>query len=166
MRYVFIAVGVIVAIVVVIAVIGWSLPVRHHASVARTYQASPTTLFGLITDVAAFPMWRDEVKKVETLPDENGRRRWRETTKNGPPITFVMEQAVPDRLLVGRIADTNLAFGGSWTYELAPEGGTTRLTITERGHVDNPVFRFFMIFHDNEKTMHQYIAALERKLHG
>ena len=29
MRYVFIAVGVIVAIVVVIAVIGWSLPVRQ-----------------------------------------------------------------------------------------------------------------------------------------
>src|SRR5256885_16555222 len=113
MRYVLIGVGVIVAMVVVIALIGWSLPVRHQASVARTYHASPTTLFGLITDVAAFPTWREDVKKVETLPDENGRRRWRETTKNGPPITFVMEQAGSDRLFVGGIAEANLAFVGS-----------------------------------------------------
>ena len=165
MRYVLIAVGVIVAIVVVIAVIGWSLPVHHHASVARTYQASPTTLFGLITDVAAFPTWREDVKKVETLPDENGRRRWRETTKNGPPITFVMEQAVPDRLLVGRIADTNLAFGGSWTYELTPAGrDTTTLRITEDGEVYNPIFRFVSRFvMGHEATLEQYLSAVGKR---
>jgi uncharacterized protein YndB with AHSA1/START domain len=147
MRYVLIVVGSIVAIVVLIAAIGWSLPVRHRASVARTYQASAASLFALITDVAAFPTWRSDVKSVETLPDENGHRRWRETTKNGPPLTFVVEQAVPDRLLVGRIADTNLPFGGSWTYELTPNGsGTTTLRITEDGEVYNPIFRFVSRF--------------------
>lgn len=39
-----------------------------------------------------------------------------------------------------------MPFGGTWTYELEPwsaDGRTgTRLTITERGRVKPPVFRF------------------------
>ena len=164
MRYVLIVVGSIVAIVVLIAAIGWCLPVRHRASGARTYQASAASLFALITDVAAFPTWRSDVKSVEMLPDENGRRRWRETTKTGP-LTFVIERAVPDRLLVGRIADTNLPFGGSWTYELTPNGsGTTTLRITEDGEVYNPIFRFvsrFVVGHD--ATIKQYLSAVGKR---
>lgn len=162
MRYALIAIGVVVALVLLVAVIGWTLPVRHQASQARTYKASASQLFALITDVSAFPNWRKEVTKVETLPDENGRKRWRETTKNGPPLTFVVERTIPDKLLVGRIADTNLAFGGSWTYELTPvENGATTLRITEDGEVYNPIFRFvsrFVMGHD--ATIKQYLSAV------
>lgn len=165
MRYILLVIGALVTIVIVIALVGWSLPVRHRASVARTYMAPASSLFQLITDVAAFPTWRSDVKAVEALPDENGHRRWRETTKNGPPITFVVDQMVPDRLLVGRIADTNLAFGGSWTYELTPAGnGTTTLRITEDGEVYNPIFRFVsrcVMGHD--ATMKQYLAAVAKR---
>lgn len=164
MRYVLIAIGAIVGLVLLIAVIGWSLPVRHSATAARTYRASPSALFGLITDVKAFPTWRGEVKDVETLPDENGRRRWRETTKDGR-ITYVIERMVPDRLLVGRIADKNLPFGGSWTYELTPVGSdATTLRITEDGEVYNPIFRFvsrFVMGHDT--TIKQYLNAVGKR---
>jgi len=162
MRYVYFGLASIVALVVIVAVIGWLLPVRHQATAARTYKASAPALFSLITDVSSFPTWRREVTKVETLPDENGRRRWRETTKNGPPITFLVERTEADRLLVGRIADTNLPFGGAWTYELTPAGnGSTTLRITEDGEVYNPIFRFvsrFVMGHD--ATMKQYLSAV------
>jgi uncharacterized protein YndB with AHSA1/START domain len=165
MRYVLIAIGVLAGIVLVIAIVGWSLPVRHQASAERTYRASPTALFALITDVSAFPSWRSEVTRVEQIPDENGHRRWIETTRNGPPITYSVEQMVPDRLLVGRIADTGLPFGGSWTYELEPRGsGTTSLRITENGEVYNPIFRFvsrYVMGHD--ATIKQYLAAVEKR---
>src|SRR5436190_4581878 len=138
MRYVYITVGSIIALVVIVVVVGWMLPVRHRASMARTYSASAPALFSLITDVPSFPSWRRELTRVEVLPDENGRRRWKETAKSGPPITFVIDRFTPDRLLVGQIADPNLPFGGSWTYELTPVNeGRTTLRITEDGEVYN-----------------------------
>lgn len=165
MRYVLIAVGVIVGIVVVIAAIGWSLPVKHQASASRTFRASPAALFALITDVPSFPRWRSEVLRVETLPDENAHKRWVETAKNGPPITYTAERMVPDRLLVSRITNTDLPFGGAWTYELAPVGdGLTTLRITEDGEVYNPIFRFvsrFVMGHD--ATMKQYLTNVGKR---
>jgi uncharacterized protein YndB with AHSA1/START domain len=162
MRYVYIVVGALVALVVLITVIGWVLPVRHKASVARTYRASAPALFGLITDVASFPSWRSEVTQVEMVPDDNGHKRWKEMVNNGPPITYMVEQSIPDRLLVGRITDRNLPFGGSWTYELTPaDDGSTTLRITEDGEVYNPIFRFvsrFVMGHD--ATMKQYLSAV------
>jgi len=165
MRFVYIAVGAIVALVVVVAVIGWMLPVKHRASVARVYQATPASLFSLITDVSAFPSWRTGVSRVDTLPDENGHLRWQEVTKNGPPITYVVERAVPDRVLVGRIADPNLPFGGSWTYELTPGAvGQTKLTITEDGEVYNPIFRFVSRFvMGHEATINRYLSDVGKR---
>lgn len=162
MRYVLIGAGVVVALVAIVAAIGWMLPVTHRASAARVYAASPADLFGLITDVKSFPSWRGDVKSVEALPDDNGHRRWIETTKNGPPITYRVERSEQDRLLVGRIANTNLPFGGSWTYELTAAGdGRTTLRITEDGEVYNPIFRFvsrFVMGHD--ATIKQYLSAV------
>ena len=165
MRYVIVFVGTVVALIAMIAVIGWSLPVKHRASVSRTYRAAPSALYQLITDVSAFPHWRGDVLSVETLPDENGHKRWTETTKNGPPITYRLERMVPDRLLVGRIANTDLAFGGGWTYELIPVADClTTLRITEDGEVYNPIFRFVSRFiMGHEATLKQYHAAVAKR---
>jgi len=162
MRYALIVIGVIIAVVGFICIIGWSLPVRHQATVERTFRATPAQLFDLITNVTAFPSWRSEVTRVELLPDENGHRRWVEATKHGAPITYLVERMVPERLLVGRIANTDLPFGGSWTYELEPKGdGVTAVRVTEDGEVYNPIFRFvsrFVMGHDT--TIRQYLAAV------
>jgi hypothetical protein len=73
-----------------------------------------------------------------------------------------VEQLVPDRMLVGRIANTDLPFGGAWTYELTPAGeGLTTLRITEDGEVYNPIFRFVSRFvMGHEATMKQYLGAV------
>lgn len=165
MRYALTAVAGLIALVGLVAAVGWMLPVGHRASVARTYHASPAALYTLITDVAAYPTWRSEVRGVETLPEEDGHRRWVEATKNGAPITYVAEQSVPDRLLVSRIANTDLPFGGKWTYELTPAGpDRTTLRITEDGEVYNPIFRFVSRYvMGHESTMKQYHAAVGRR---
>jgi len=65
-----------------------------------------------------------------------------------------------------RIADTELAFGGSWTYELArtPTGGTS-LSITEDGEVYNPIFRFMSkFFFSPVATIEKVQRSLAKKL--
>jgi uncharacterized protein YndB with AHSA1/START domain len=145
MRWVLGVVGVLIVVVLVIVVVGYLLPKAHVASVTAQYAAPPDTLWATLTDVSAFPEWRKDLKRVEILPDANGRRTWREHGKNDV-ITYRTEIAEPPRRLVTRIADETLPFGGTWTYELVPAGTGTRLTITEHGEVYNPIFRFVSRF--------------------
>ena len=161
MRYALVVLAVIVGFVALVAVIGWSLPVRHRASLARTYRATPAAVYGLITDAASFPSWRGDVQRVEILPADSGRAGWIETTKNGA-ISYRVEQSTPNQRLVTRIANRDLPFGGAWTYEIVPAGDAeTTLRLTEDGEVYNPIFRFvsrFVMGHD--ATMKQYLAAV------
>src|SRR5688500_12642796 len=163
MRWVLGAVGVLVSLVLIIVVVGYLLPRDHVASVSARYAASPDTLWVTLADVSAFPQWRSDVKRVELLPDENGQRGWREHGGQDA-ITYRVVEATPPRRLVSRIADQHLPYGGSWTYELEPADSGTRITITERGEVYNPIFRFvsrFVLGHT--ATIDDYLRSLGRK---
>jgi hypothetical protein len=90
--------------------------------------------------------------------------RWREHSKSGD-ITFEFAETTAHVRAVARIADPSLPFGGRWTYELAPDGAGTRLTITEHGEVYNPIFRFMSRFvFGHTSTIEQFLAALQRRL--
>lgn len=145
MRWVLGTVGVLVAIGLIIYAVGLLLPKSHVASMSARYAASPEALWTTLTDPASFPQWRPGVTRVEILPDENGQRGWREFGSQDA-ISYRVTQSDRPRRLVARIADANLPFGGTWTYELVPADSGTRLTITERGEVYNPIFRFVSRF--------------------
>jgi uncharacterized protein YndB with AHSA1/START domain len=165
MRWVLGIVGILVVVVQIVVVIGYLLPQSHTASISAQYAASPDTLWASITDASAFPTWRPGVTSVDALPDENGQRGWREHA-GGDVVTYRVVESTPPRHLVVRIADDNLPYGGTWTYELAPAGTGTRLTITERGEVYNPIFRFvsrFIMGHTS--TINGVLRALGTK-HG
>jgi uncharacterized protein YndB with AHSA1/START domain len=164
MRWLLIAGAGLALVVVIILVIGWLLPVKHTASREATLPAAPEIVWKLITDVDGFPSWRSDVKKVERLPDRNGMPVWVEHGSNGR-LTMAMEKSEPPRLLVGRIADPGLPFGGTWTYRIAPTPAGSTLTITEDGEIYNPVFRFMARFvFGYETTMKSYLEAAGRKL--
>jgi uncharacterized protein YndB with AHSA1/START domain len=164
MRWILIAVATIAAAVAVAALVGWRLPRSHRASRDQVMAANPELIWAAITDVEAFPSWRTDVKTVRRLPDRDGRRSWVEDGGSGK-ITFVVERADAPRLLVTRIADPDLPFGGTWTYEITPAAQGSRLTITEDGEIYNPFFRFMARFiFGYEATIASYLAALEARL--
>ena len=166
MRLAAIIIGGLVAVIVVIVAIGYMLPQGHVATRERTYPASPDTVFSAITTPASYPEWRSGVKKVEMLPPVDGKTRFKESGSDGD-ITFVIDEAVPAKRVVSRIADKELPFGGSWTYDLTPaaEGKGTRLSITENGEVYNPLFRFMSRFvFGHTATIDKYMDDLERRV--
>jgi uncharacterized protein YndB with AHSA1/START domain len=145
MKKVAIVFAIFLLAVLIVVAIGYSLPQNHSASRERAFSATADALFTQITSPASYPEWRTGVSRVEMLPPVNGHVSFRETS-GGDDITFVMEIAEPGRRVVSRIADTNLPFGGKWTYELTPSAGGTALRITEDGEVYNPLFRFISRF--------------------
>lgn len=101
-------------------------------------------------------------KKIERLPDREGRAVWVEEGRSGR-ITLATERSEPPRLLVLAVADPDLPFGGTWTYEIAPAPGGSTLTITENGEIYNPLFRFMARYiFGYEGTISTYMAALEK----
>ena len=163
MRWLLIIVGSLVAIVVIVGVGGMLLPQNHVATRSATFRAPPERVWSFITDVGEFSSWRPDVKRVEMLPARDGRSVWKESGSNGD-ITYETVESTPPSRLVTRIVG-NEDFGGSWTHELTPADGGTRLTITENGEVYNPIFRFLSRFvFGHTSTMDDYLEALGKKV--
>jgi uncharacterized protein YndB with AHSA1/START domain len=163
MKWVLIVLGVIAVVVVIVVGVGYSLPVAHLAQREVTLRAAPAAVWETITNVDSFPAWRGDVEAVESLAPVNGNPSWREKGSNGA-ITYVVTRAEPPTRYVTRIADRDLPFGGEWDYEITPAGSGSRVAITERGEVYNPVFRFVSRFiMGHTATLDGYLKALGKR---
>ena len=122
-----------------VVIIGLLLPKAHTATRTARLRFPPEAVWKLIA----------------------GDQSWRP----GQAIRFETVESVEPRRLVTRIADPTLPFGGSWTYEIEPEPQGSFITITERGEVYNPIFRFMSRFvFGHTATMEGYLKELETKL--
>lgn len=162
-KWLLIAAAGLVLVVVAVLAAGAMLPVGHVASHSAWYDQPQSVVWATITDFEAGPGWRSGIDSVDRLPDRDGMPVWVENGTLGPMPIAVEELDAPRRM-VTRIADPDMPFGGTWTYELTPENGGTRLTITETGEVYNLFFRFMSRFvFGYTATMDAYLRDLGRK---
>lgn len=162
LKWVGIALAVLLALVGTILGIGLALPQGHVATVSAELPADRETVWGLIRDLEGSAAWRPGVSRVVRL-EGSADEVYEEFNEFGS-IRMKVESEDPPARLVMRIVD-NTEFGGSWTYELAPAGAGTRLTITEKGEIFNPAFRFMARFvMGYEATMREYARALKARL--
>jgi hypothetical protein len=127
--------------VIVLGALGFGsyLPVAHVTTRSRKVPARPEIVWGLINDPVATKGWGGDSK------------------------TEVVEQDAP-RLLVRKIVGET-AFGGTWTFEIAPEGhDASTLTITERGEINNPLFRTVMRVVGQTRGIDAYLTKLATAL--
>jgi hypothetical protein len=158
MKIFLIVLGVIVLLIVAVVAIGALLPKRHEVARSASFKASPEKLFALI---AGDQSWRPDVKECELIADQNGRQFQRETSKHGETILYELMDEKPPVAIVRRIATENLPYGGSWSFELQPVEGGTRVRITEDGEVYNPIFRFVSKFVIGQTaTLDTYLKAM------
>jgi len=150
-------------ILILIALIGWLLPKEHTVTREGRFHQPPEAVWKAITDIDAMPSWRQGLKSVKRLPDQNGLPSWVETTDSGKlPFETVLSQ--PPSKLVVRIADPKLPFGGTWTYEITATSSGSILRIREDGEIYNPLFRFLSRFvFGYSGTIETYLKSLTKK---
>src|SRR4051812_17001587 len=120
MKWTLLIVGSLIGLIVLVAIVGALLPRDHVASMTTTIPAPPDMVWAALTDVAAYPTWRSDVRKVEVL--STSPLSWREHTKQGD-MTLATEVFEPPRRMVGRIQDKGMPFGGAWEYQVTAAPG-------------------------------------------
>lgn len=142
-RRVLLLVGAIVVLAIaVVLVVGALMPRTHVAASSIVLHQPVDTVWAAVRDFERLPDWWKGVSRVERVAGAGGGEVWAQHAPTGT-LTIAVESADPPRRLVTRIvADSSAAFGGTWTYELTPTDGGTRVTVTEAGYINNPFFRF------------------------
>lgn len=157
-----IALGALVALVVLVTLAGYLLP-REHIAASRIVLHQPAeAVWARIRDLGGVHGFWGGVRSVRRLPDSEGRERWQNTLKNG----FVMKLEVvadepPTRLVTRILSAPSAPFGGEWTYQVAElaDGGTS-VAVTEDGWIANPLFRIVSTIVGYHGTMDAYLKSL------
>lgn len=165
MKWLLWSVALVVAVAAIVTIIGWWLPVKHEASRTVEFARPADEVYALVVDVKNYPAWWKDTSKVDMLVDEPNRTTFRQFMSTGPLTMTVTERTPPTRFMT-KIDDPDQPFGGTWTWEIAPTAsGGSRLTVTERGEVYNPIFRFMSRFiFGYTATMDSCLAAMQQKL--
>ena len=152
----------VIAVVAIVALIGLQLPPQHVVSRTRRYPVSIDAVWDVISDVLGAAAWRSDLKAVEPVDLDH----WREVSTSGRSILYERVEAHAPARLVVRIADPDLPFSGSWTFEISEDGSDAAwLTISENGTVRNPVFRFLSRYlFSQTKSLDTYLDSLEKRL--
>ena len=117
MKWILIALAVLIVLVTLVAAIGSRLPREHVASRTLRVRRTPQEVWAAVTQATA----------ASSVPVD------------------ILEQD-PPRRQVTRVKASEKMFGGTWTIAIAPTPDGATLTITENGWVANPIFRFVSRF--------------------
>jgi hypothetical protein len=140
-KFLFIALAGLVALIAMVVLIGYLLPKQHRASRKAIFHRPQEDVYAVIA----------------------GPTDWE--PRQSEKIAYDIVENRPPNRLVRRIANRDFPFGGSWTFEVIGTGDGTIVRITEDGEIYNPVFRFMSrFFLGYTRTLDDYLTALGRKL--
>lgn len=162
MKWLWMGLLTVAAILGIVAGIGALLPQKHSATRSAHFQQPPQAVWDVITGP---PTWRPNVKRFENLPPRNGHRMWKEMDAHGNAVTYEAIEETPPFRLITQISDPSLPYGGMWVHEISLEPGGSMLQITENGEIYNPIYRFMSRFvFGYSATIDAFIQALHARL--
>jgi len=148
-----------VALAAVVWCVGLAIPRGHVAARSAHFRSSPQQVWAMLSNLPGYEHWAPEVTGVKRLADNDGHPVYALEGKWAMPLE--VESTEAPRRMVTRIADPKLPFGGTWTWELRPEGQGTRVVVTERGEIKPAMMRTMARFiFGYTSTIDTYLKAL------
>jgi len=137
-------VGLLILLAGVVGIYGSMLPATHTASVSVVVNAPRERVWEIVNAAEQFPEWLEDITKVEILPEQDGKRVFRQHMGRN---SFVLRETIseaPSRV-VRTIVDDNGPFTGTWDHVFEDVGnGQTKLTVTEEGTIKSAIPRAIM----------------------
>jgi hypothetical protein len=155
--------GFCVVAVVVMAMVGAGLPTHHVVTRRKSFAAPPERVWSALLSIRQLPVDRSDLRAVDqgiaTAPPS-------EIEVVGTPVAIAFDTFRPPRLLVVKTTEADVAYGGTWTFELELESAQlTRLTVTEEADVHGRLLRFAVrTFGLDDSLIEGMFRAVKRKL--
>jgi len=150
----------LVLLVVGVIMVGYSLPARTTHTRTIMLKQTPEAIFAALDDVQKLLEWNRNVGKVELLPSIDGKQATKKTFKGGMTMTIVTTESLGPTHLTREIRDTDSAFNGSWAYEISPTADGSKVALTEKADIQNPVFRLMVRIFGPTKYMDEHLIDL------
>jgi hypothetical protein len=149
--------------VVVMAMVGAGLPQQHVLTRRKSFAAPPERVWSALLSIRQLPVDRSDMRAVDqgvaTTPPSA-------IEVVGTPVGITIETFRPPRTLVVRTSEPDVAYGGTWTFELELETSQiTKLTVTEEAVVRGRLVRFAVrTFGLDDALIEGVFRAVKRKL--
>ncbi len=164
MKWILYAIGFIALVLGATFLVGYALPAKTSVSRSITLPQPPEAIFAVLADVRNMAQWNRNIEKVEILPPVQGKEATKQTFKGGMAMTIITAESAPPQHLVRAMGDDGGPFIGSWTYEISPGDGGSRVLLTEVAQFKNPLFRVMTRIFGQTKYMDEHLQDLARKL--
>jgi Polyketide cyclase / dehydrase and lipid transport len=89
----------LIAVVGVVALVGWMLPVTHEATRSAEFTAPATEVYALVSNVRDYAAWWPDIQRIDMLVDEPGRTVFREHLSDGPLTMTVVSRTPPSQFV-------------------------------------------------------------------
>lgn len=163
MKRLLVFLGVLVALVVLITLIGAGMDAEHVVRGSRLFAAPPERVWSALLSIRQLPLDRSDLRNIESASEKD--RMPSSVEILGSPVKIDAPTQRPPAELVVATAEKELAYSGTWTFRLAPENDVTRLTIVEDATIRSRPLRFFVKTVLGEDVLIEGIfRAVKRKL--
>lgn len=164
MKWILVAIGIFVLVILVVLILGLLQPVKHSVTRSIHLNQKPETVFAVLDNNSELPNWSSSVAKVEALPDRDGKPAFRCQLKwGGMQMTMTqLEHTPPTRLVVAMSKDSGPALG-TWTYQIVPDTVGSRVIVTEDGEIKNPFFRLMARMRGLDANITQTLRDLAKR---
>lgn len=143
--------------------IGLLLPRQQTAIASVRVEAEPEAVWDYVINSSALSAWPADSRYAQSAP-EAGSAASRKRPVDGQTAIRVRKLVEPELLVVTFDNDQH-PFIGTRTVEIHPVFGGTLLTITERGKITDPFYRFLSrVMFKDASGLHDYAARAQRAL--
>lgn len=150
-----IVVGCILLLIIGIFVYGTFLPKDQNLTVSREINATPETVWSVLTNWEEQPNWRDDIKEVKVLSD----KQFMEIPTKGPAVTFTIIESIKPSMLKLKLEGS---FTGKYEIKLSEmDGDKTFVEESYQMTYESPFSRVIVkTFFDLEDFANEYLSKL------
>ena len=157
-----VACGATVGAVAAMTLLGWLMPSRYVTSQSFLLPVPVSDVWTALGDYPGQLAWRRGLTAVDRLPDEGSTEVWHERFGRSATRSRTIEALSPN-WLVRQSDDEAESIRRRWEFALEPviSPRNTRITLTERGEIHNPLRRFVVRFITGQsRIMKNYLRDL------
>jgi len=163
MKRLLVVCGVLVGLFLLVIVAGASMKAQHVARASRLFAAPPERVWTALLSIRQLPFDRSDLANIDSPVEKNRMPASLEVL--GSPIRIEAPTQHRPVQLVVKTVEPGLAYSGSWTIVLAPEGDTTRVTIVEDATIRSRALRFLVkTILGDDFLVESVFRAINRKL--